>query len=134
MQSFFRRAMAIDRAHGSCSQVQFGGEGDAYLTHAHRADQINESVFIARLFGPTLSMIVMNVNRFEPEGRLIFLAERVVNVEVDYLSLTTFFGLLNDPVDLGLEQFGTHHLGIPTGDAQEVGPIRGVGRLNELTL
>jgi hypothetical protein len=95
--------MTIDGADSSRARVQLGGQGGGYLTHTHRRHQINEAVFITRLLGPALGMIMMDVHRFEPEGRFILLAERVVKVEVDYLSLTTFFGLLNDPVDLSFE-------------------------------
>ena len=48
-------------------------------------------------------MIVMPVHDIQSPGRVVFLAERVVEVEVDFLSLTTFLSVFDGPVNLGFE-------------------------------
>jgi hypothetical protein len=40
-------------------------------------------------------MIVMPVHDIQSPGRVVLLAERVVKVEVDFLSLTTFLPVLD---------------------------------------
>jgi hypothetical protein len=61
-------------------------------------------------------------------------ADRVVKVEVDFSSLTTFLTLLDGKGDLRLKEFCADALGAPRADPQKVGPIRSLGRFDELAL
>ncbi|MCI0338649.1 MAG: hypothetical protein L0226_13815 [Acidobacteria bacterium] len=61
-------------------------------------------------------------------------ANRVVNVEVDFPSLTTFLTSLYGKRGLRLKKFCADALGAPRADPQKVGPIRGVSRFDKLAL
>jgi len=86
------------------------------------------------MFRRALGVVVMNVNDLQPPGIAMLLADRVVNVEVDFFSLTTFLTLLDGEGDLRLKQLCTDALGVPGADPQKVSPIGRVGRLDELAL
>src|SRR5262249_59932743 len=86
------------------------------------------------MFRRALGVVVMNVNDLQPPGIAMLLADRVVNVEVDFSSLTTFLTLLDGEGDLRLKEFGADAPGAPRADPQKVGPIRGVSRFDKLAL
>jgi hypothetical protein len=93
VQAIFQRPMPVDRAHRAPPQVQAHIQGHDNLAQAHRAGEITVTVLVALFARRALAMVVMEVNRFQPPGRFIFLPQRVIDIEVDFSSLTTFFNL-----------------------------------------
>src|SRR6266508_2258203 len=129
-----RLSHAIDGARRAVAQIQLEVERDGDFAHAHRTDDIAEAVDITLLFGRAPGMIVMDVNDLQSPGVAMLFADRVVNVEVDFSSLTTLLTLLDGEGDLRLKEFCTDALGAPWADPQKVGPIRGVSRFDKLAL
>src|SRR6266498_2613905 len=132
--ALIRLACAIDGAHRAVAQIQLKVERGGDLAHAHRADEIAEPIDVTRLLWRAARVVVMNVDDFDPPGSSILLAKRVVNVEVDFLSLTTFLTLLDGEGDLRLNEFRADALGAPRTHPQKVSPVRSVSRLDELAL
>jgi hypothetical protein len=111
--ALIRLACAIDGAHRAVAQIQLKVERHGDSPNAHRTDDIAEAVDITRLFGRAPGMVVMDVNDLQPPGVAMLFADRVVNVEVDFSSLTTFLTLLNGEGDLRLKEFGADAPGAP---------------------
>jgi hypothetical protein len=101
--SFVRFSFTVDGAHGARAQVQAHVERHNHVANAHCAGEITKRVFVARFARRAFCMIVMPVHDIQSPGRVVFLAERVVEVEVDFLSLTTFLSVFDSPVNLGFE-------------------------------
>src|SRR6266536_2469100 len=89
--AFIRLACAIDGAHCAFAQVQLKIECDGDLAHAHRADDIAEAVDVTRLFRRAIGVVVMDINDLQPPSIAMLLADRVVNVEVDFSSLKELY-------------------------------------------
>jgi hypothetical protein len=91
--SLIRLTQAVDGAHCAFAQIPPKIECDGDLADSHRADNIAEAVDATRVFRRAIGMVVMNVNDLQPPGVTMLFADRVVNVEVDFPSLTTYFTL-----------------------------------------
>jgi len=66
--------------------------------------------------------------------RLVFLAEGVVDVDVEHLGCATAFGCGEHPGNLVLAQGRAHSARLPRADTQKIGHIRGIGRRHKLAL
>jgi hypothetical protein len=61
-----------------------------------------EAVDVTRMCRRATGVVVVNVNDLRPPGIAMFLADRVIKVEVDFFSLTTFLALLDGEGDCAL--------------------------------
>src|SRR6266849_5888063 len=97
------RAPTIKRAHRPCAQVQTNIQSNDDRADTHRTSDITKRFFITRTLRRAVRMIVMPIHDFQAPGRIRLRAERVIEVEVDFLSLATFLPVLNGPGNLRWE-------------------------------
>jgi hypothetical protein len=76
----------------------------------------------------------MKVDGFQVASCLVFLANRVVEVEVHNLGDAGLLRLTNHPGDLLGAQGRPHIVGLPGADAQTVGHIGRIGGVDKLAL
>jgi len=124
----------IELADGLRTEIELQVERRHVVAAAQRTDHVTERVFVARAVFRALAVVVEPCHRFQMLRSFVFLAEGVVNVNVEHFGGATVFGRGEHLRDLVLTQGRAHSTRLPRADAQEVGHIRGIGRLYKLPL
>jgi len=133
-QALLWRTAAIEPPHGLFPQVQPQVDGHGERADAHGALQVAKAILEARLVLGAFAVIVKPIDRFQMPRVLVFLAQRVVDVDVDDLGRPEVLRLGQRPGHLVDTQGGTHVFGGPGADAQKIGRVGGIGGVQELPL
>src|SRR4051794_1510916 len=133
-QTLLGRASAVEPSHGLGPQVQTQLERGREAADPRRAFQVAKGLVVAGPLRCRFVMIVEPIDRLQATGLLVFLAQRIVQVEEYHLGQATTAGLVEQPSEVASAQAVPNQVGRPGADAEKIGPVGRVGGVEELAL
>jgi hypothetical protein len=103
-------------------------------TNAHGASDVAEGVLEAWFRSGALAVIVKPGDGFDVTSAFVFLAQGIVDVDVDDLRCVGSFCLGDEPVHLMDAESGSHFASFPGADAEKIGHIGSIWGFHKLPL
>jgi hypothetical protein len=126
--------MAIEPPHRLVPQVEPQVDRGREVADTQGAFQIAKGLVVAGTTRGGFVVIVEPVDRLDVCGLLVLHAERVIEVDVQDFGKAPRLGQLQQPRDLMASEGIPHLRDGPGTDPEEIGPVGGVGGVEELPL